>query len=175
MHFLDLLLFLQAGTLHHRLFQKPIAQFLYIPFFSEHPKTAKLAFIKGELIRYAIVSSAPSFFHEEANLFFKRLRARGYPLNFLVRAFSGISYSLREKTLTSTGKDPTTNVAIFATPFTQLLPKLPLAHIINKRWPALTNHSLLSTIFPKKPMLVYKKTANVYDLVRACQKRRFVR
>ena len=87
--FLDLLLFKdrEKNTIQFCTFQKPVNKYLYIPFESFHPASNKRAFIKGELMRYARNSSNFTTFADTRELFWKRLRLRGYPYHFLLPLF----------------------------------------------------------------------------------------
>ena len=97
--FLDLLLFKDPAynKLQYSTFQKPLNKYLYIPYESFHPASNKKAFIKGELMRYARNSSTFRSFSETRQLFWKRLRLRGYPARFLLPIFREINYSNRSK------------------------------------------------------------------------------
>ena len=74
--FLDLFLYrdISSNVLHFPTFQKPLNKYLYIPFEPFHPSSNKKAFIKGELMRYAINSSSFASFAETREKFWKRLR-----------------------------------------------------------------------------------------------------
>ncbi|KAI7940296.1 hypothetical protein MJO28_013948 [Puccinia striiformis f. sp. tritici] len=52
---------------------KPFNAYQYIPWSSYHPPRVKLAFIKGELLRYARISSTKASFNETSSLFYKPL------------------------------------------------------------------------------------------------------
>ena len=99
--FLDLLLFKDPANnkLQYSTFQKPLNKYLYIPYESFHSASNKEAFIKGELMRYARNSSTFRSFSETRQLFWKRLRLRGYPARFLLPVFREINYSNRSKWL----------------------------------------------------------------------------
>jgi hypothetical protein len=103
---LDLLLFKDSAhkTLQYSTFQKPLNNYLYIPYESFHPASNKKAFIKGELMRYARNSSTFHSFAETRLLFWKRLRLRGYPARFLLPIFREINYSNRRKWFSKTNR-----------------------------------------------------------------------
>ena len=82
--FLDLDIYRNPyGTIDYKPYTKRISKFLYIPFLSFHTMEAKKSMIKTELLRLATLSSTPQVFSEERDRFFIRLRARGYPVEFL--------------------------------------------------------------------------------------------
>ena len=117
--FLDLLLYKDPActTLQYSTFQKPLNKYLYIPFDSFHPTSNKKAFIKGELMRYARNSSQFSAFNTTRDLFWKRLRLRGYPARFLLPLFREIRYSDRRKWLIKRSKRLNRKVTVFKSTF----------------------------------------------------------
>ena len=95
--FLDLYIYkdLSSSLLQFSTYQKPLYKYLYIPFESFHPASSKKAFIKGKLVRYVRNSSTMQSFVVIRDLFWKRLRLRGYPFKFLFPLFRSIKYSNR--------------------------------------------------------------------------------
>jgi len=94
--FLDLQIFkylLDNGecTFHFRTYQKPRNTYLYIPFSSDHPKANLKAFIKAELMRYNRTNSYLRDILEIRELFWVRLRKRGYPTTFLRHVFTSVA------------------------------------------------------------------------------------
>ncbi|CDR48584.1 RHTO0S18e03334g1_1, partial [Rhodotorula toruloides] len=114
--FLDIHLYLRKDTvtpgkvtLHTKVYQKPLNAYQYIPWSSYHPESVKLAFIKGELTRYIRISSSYSDYLRVAQLFWKRLRRRGYPVRWLRRAFKMVTYhSQRAVSVVDRAKGDTT-------------------------------------------------------------------
>ncbi|KNG79890.1 hypothetical protein ANOM_011893 [Aspergillus nomiae NRRL 13137] len=78
-----------------RLFKKPMNKHLYIPWSSAHPPHVKKAFVKAELIRFAIVSSEVGYFADARSQFYGNLRRRGYPSEVLDNWFRQVSYEQR--------------------------------------------------------------------------------
>lgn len=87
---------MEPGHLATRLFRKPMNRFLYIPWSSAHPLHVKKAFVKAELIRFAIVSSEVGYFAEARKQFYGNLRRRGYPPQILDAWFTQVCYSQRQ-------------------------------------------------------------------------------
>jgi hypothetical protein len=87
--FLDMCVFTDADdrTLHTRLFQKPINQYLYIPPYSNHSPTVFKNLVQAELKRYRLICSRDSDFETAKSLFYQRLKARGYTTDFLAAHF----------------------------------------------------------------------------------------
>jgi len=97
--FLDVHLYLKddpnrpgCTTLQTKVYQKPLNAYQYIPWSSYHPDTVKRSFVKGELTRYARISSSPEEYKVIASLFWRRLRQRGYPVRWLRNAFKVVDY-----------------------------------------------------------------------------------
>ncbi len=102
--FLDLTLFkgnrFQAtGHLDSRCYQKPMNMYLYLPFISHHTTATKKAFIHSELHRMLARTTDPQDFISIYNKFYQRLRARGYPVQFLRPIFAKVSHHHRKDTV----------------------------------------------------------------------------
>jgi hypothetical protein len=99
--FLDLKLQIINSKIQISTHQKILNKYLYIPNNSYHSHFQKRGFIIGELIRYVRNSSNALLFQITKNLFFERLRARGYKVSFLLKIFNSVNYSiqLRDKLL----------------------------------------------------------------------------
>jgi hypothetical protein len=98
--FLDLHLYKGArfatrALLDLRVHQKKMNLYLYIPYLSFHPPAMKRAFIQTELMRYIRNSSDQDDYSKLKQIFYQRLRDRGYPHAFLQPLFPNIHYSDR--------------------------------------------------------------------------------
>lgn len=87
--------FLREGRLDLQVHQKCMNLYLYIPFNSYHTDAAKRSFIQTELTRYIRNSSSMESYLKLRQLFWTRLRDRGYPGHFLEPIFNGIHYADR--------------------------------------------------------------------------------
>jgi hypothetical protein len=111
--FLDLKIFKGAGWLRSELldtatYAKPINAYLYIPFSSCVPRSILSGFIATELRRHLLRCSNAVAYYEELCLFYKRLRARGYPTAFLKKQFDRHpAYSCRKHLLYRESQSPT--------------------------------------------------------------------
>lgn len=106
--FLDLTLRNRPGArrLEMEIHRKELNKYLYIPFSSYHPRPAKLSFIRTELMRFVRNSSSVKSYEKARNFFFLALRDRGYPVNFLLEAFSTIRYKNRQDYLMNRATRP---------------------------------------------------------------------
>ena len=75
--------------------QKKMNLYLYIPFHSFHSDAMKRSFIQTELMRYIRNSSDIHDYLQLKQIFYQRLRDRGYPPSFLLTLFDSIFYSDR--------------------------------------------------------------------------------
>lgn len=161
------------NILDYEVYQKCINLYQYIPFFSDHPPAVKAGFIKGELIRYAGLSSALQPFLSTRTLFFQRLRARGYPSGMLIDIFKSVSYSsTHSKLLSSNSSSPATDTPIFINlPYSRSMAFANPNRILSRHYHLLqyANREAGKEIFPK-PIVVYSKSRTVFDIIRACQK-----
>jgi hypothetical protein len=87
----------ETVSISTEIYQKPLNAYQYIPWRSDHPASVKLAFIKGELLRYVRTSSSRAAFTAIRTLFWERLRARGYPVPVLRSAFATVDYTRDRK------------------------------------------------------------------------------
>lgn len=87
------------GLLDMETYQKSLNKYLYVPFCSYHPIHCKKGFITSELKRYLIRSSDAHSFSTLRQLFYDRLRARGYPNRFLRPLFESVCFSARDTLL----------------------------------------------------------------------------
>ncbi len=131
--FLDIEFFWDHDHLHHKVYQKPMNRYLYIPYSSNHPPACKTGFIKGELIRYARLCSRETDFLEMKSLLMYRLKNRGYPVRFLRHVMSQVSYESQQGRLPNTGTDqaPKPDVVAFAIPFSPRIRRMNVAKTIH--------------------------------------------
>jgi hypothetical protein len=87
--------FHQSGIFDLSVHQKKMNLYLYIPFNSFHTDAMKRSFIQTELMRYIRNSSDYDEYTQLKQIFFERLRDRGYPIHFLVPLFGEIFYTDR--------------------------------------------------------------------------------
>jgi hypothetical protein len=160
-----------ANTLQFKVFQKSLNRYLYLPIHSNHPWHCKTGFIKGELLRYARLSSTEKHFVEMKSLFFIRLQQRGYPASLLISKFREVQHASRldgrHKSRQSKllnlyedifGKTDETfekqNRVMMTVTYHPTIRKLRLAHKLRQHWHLLRIHQSHS------PMQVFRKAKN---------------
>jgi hypothetical protein len=92
---LDLLVQRSGSGMFVSTFSKPMNKFLYVPFSSCHTRANLKAFIKAELLRFAVTNTHLVDFSKARLAFFERLIARGYPDSFLRPQFDAVVHSDR--------------------------------------------------------------------------------
>lgn len=175
--FLDLIIskgprYFKEGRLDISLFQKPINAYFYIPWFSAHPVHLKSGFVKGELLRYIRNSSSFANYLLSKQLFYRRLRARGYPRNFLKPIFQSILYSSRESLLLDLpSKVPSSMISpiFLGSQFSPLISSAVLSSHVMKWWGLVDN---INSRFLSKPRIMCHKGRTVEDICRASRKRK---
>lgn len=83
------------GLLRTRVYQKPLNQYLYLPYTSYHTHKQRTGFIKGECIRYIRNSSKQEDYDALVKLFRQRLLKRGYPLGEINKGISQVHHKDR--------------------------------------------------------------------------------
>ena len=76
-------------------YEKPTNRFTYIPWSSYHSTSAKTGYISGEARRYVMLSSAEDDALAAARRFTERLRARGYPMDTILKELGKVQYGRR--------------------------------------------------------------------------------
>jgi hypothetical protein len=192
--FLDLTIykgdrFNKEGRLDIKVYQKPLNAYLYLPFNSFHPRAQMTAFITGELRRYVRNSSDINAYIEIRQLFFQRLRYRGYPWSIICKAAQRIQYKNRSKYLnlaetntpTSVDKDTPlvfntttdTNTSfvsqptiskntplVFKTTYDRSSKHLGLGRHLRHFW-----NILDPSVFPKPPIICYRRNKTLQQKV----------
>jgi hypothetical protein len=137
-------------------YQKELNKYMYLTPKSCHTPHTFTGFIKGELTRYARLSSDPFAFNHIKKLFFQRLTDRGYSRTFLNRNFRNVSWSNRlNKRQTSSQK-----LLPFVIPYTLRKNHLALESLFRRM-----AKDFEDFIPNSKAMLVYSRTANILNLV----------
>jgi len=168
--FLDLIIFKGSrfhsqSTLDVKVHQKALNAYLYIPYKSFHPTNVKKGFIKTELQRYIRNCSAQEDYIVLKNLFWYRLRARGYPISFLTNIFNQIWYYKDRPRLLQMNPKPSSaspSDVFFTTEYNTLTNHLPLKEILMNSFPPTIKD-------PIHPRIGFKKSSNLGSIL--CQNR----
>jgi hypothetical protein len=144
------------------LHQKVHHKFAYMSWYSFHPQSSKLGFIKAELIRAVRNNSQAQTFHEYVPLFAKRLQARGYPFHIIKKAFAEVSYSQRRQYLFGKSrKSKQDSRIIFSVQYNPLSRAMNLRKILKEEWKTVAESMAYDIDWIKPPMVAYKRSATL--------------
>ena len=93
--FLDINISFLRDQFETSIHQKSLNKYLYITPHSMHTKHTFAGFIKGELIRYARLSSNIYKYLNLKTIFYERLRKRGFAHAFLIPIFKRVNWTIR--------------------------------------------------------------------------------
>jgi hypothetical protein len=175
--FLDLTIykspnFHNTGKLSTKVFTKPTDTFMYLEPSSSHPKSVFSGLFKGETIRYIRNSSTMEDFELKLHQFSKHLQLRGHKYTDISSKTKSVSYSDRKPYLTSKSTTPDSSnnqphhnrrstPLVFTTIFDPHTRNLKIALL--KHWHYITNNKFVSNLFPKPPLIAYKRGPNIAD------------
>ena len=159
--------FESENILDFKPYVKPTEKFQYIHRQSSHPKSVFSGLIKGELMRFVRTATNSEDYIARADLFKQKLLLRGYGENEFQSAYSQVHHGQREEYLK--GKTKTCKKdkpLVFTTTYNPHLSGFSRA--LTRHWEIISKHKKLSKIFPKTPMIAYRRGQNLQDtLVRA--------
>lgn len=170
-NFLDLTIYKGArfqskGLIDLATFGKAMNPYLYVPFSSHHPVAMKKGFIHGELLRFIRNSSDFPTFETTRKTFYDRLRARGYPHRFITEVMDKIKYKNRPDFLKpgppKENKKTPLLISLIFNPHTK---SLNLGRIFRDNWTGISTDPELNAIFPDPPLLAFKKTDNLLNMI----------
>jgi hypothetical protein len=138
------------------IYQKPLNKYFYITPTSHHVPHTFSGFIKGELTRYARLSTSPISYHHTKLLFYQRLVKRGYSRLFLNTIFTKHNWLSRNNEQISDER----TILPFVIPFSQRRNIKQLENYfgsIRFKFDPYLTHS--------KVMFVYSRTANLANIL----------
>ena len=173
--FLDLSLTLADGRVHISVFQKALNTYQYLTPSSFHTITARKAFVRGELLRYAIRSTHEKDFIRTTALLADRLLERKYKPEFLRPIFETVRHSDRSRYLLPRA----VRIAKQAKPrseFYRVVPWDPLSQLVDFKGILLKHWPVLSTLLPSGSSigLSYSKGQSLGDLFAGATKKRLL-
>ncbi len=95
--FMDLAISLENGHFHTKIYAKPMALHLYIPPASSHAPGLATGLIFGHMLRVHRLCSHQHDIDREIDLFFQRLRNRGYTSEIILPLFKRAEVNARER------------------------------------------------------------------------------
>ena len=158
-NFLDLNIKMAQDKIETSVFQKTLNKYLYITPHSLHAPHTFAGFIKGELIRYARLSTNIFNFIFLKKLFYTRLRNRGFAHAFLLPIFRKIEWSIRfERTFKQNSK-----ILPFVIPFSK---RKGMASLKKQFYETANRLKVYSGQLHKhRPLFVYGRKRNICELL----------
>ena len=151
-------------SLEVKTYEKPTNNHLYITQESFHAKHTLKGLILGQLRRYIITNSKAKWYYEQRESFYEHLRNRGYRYKLLYPLFRQLKYSDRHNILHTPKIKNNRRKCIAHVYNTALTQELGLGGIIHSAWNSF-NFSTEITDNLDCPMISFKRTANVQDVV----------
>lgn len=159
--------FASSRILDTSVYTKSCETFQYLPKSSCHPQACFKGFVKGEILRYLRLCNNADDFKSQVAHFKERLIPRGYTADFFDNISETINHADRASALvpkTKTVKTP----LVFKFEYTPNIKTKDLKNALTRAWDKIENHPTLSKIYPKPPLLAYKRAKNLSDsLIRA--------
>lgn len=168
--FLDLVLYKGAPGLDGKApvlvhtHQKPLNKYLYIPYDSFHSPGMFKGFIRAELIRYVLTNSEECWFDALKQMFFFRLRRRGYPAALLERVGAAVQHSQRGAYLFNPRPAGSDRAApVLSIPFARLIPELRPQELLAQAY--FEGGAALHAALPSRPFIALQKVQNLGSLL----------
>ena len=150
------------GRLDTKVYTKPTETYQYLDRTSAHPLATFKGFIKGEVLRYARLSNNENDFVTKRDNFKEKLLARNYTGQEFDRAIKGVSYKERSNLLLPKFREENVPL-VFKTTFTPHIKTKELKETLLRHWHLISDDPNLCQIFPKPPVLAYKRARNLKD------------
>ena len=170
--FLDLVIykgirFQSQGILDLKIHQKTLNMYLYIPYRSFHTSHNKSGLITTELIRYIRNTSDFKEYLHTKQLFYNRLRARGYPIKFLNIHFNQVRFANRNNYLLDSELSESADKAplIFSTVYNPISKIAPIKIGIKTNWNILKTNPITRELFTQLPVMAWKKGPSLQKLL----------
>jgi hypothetical protein len=123
--------FTETGCFDYETYQKEISNFLYLPYYTCHPKHTLRGFIRGEFRRYLLRSSQLPSYVSSLCAFYDRLAARGYPASFLGPLFDAApDYGSRSTLMTKAGQLAKSIPFCFKLTYSPMMEELQLGSVL---------------------------------------------
>lgn len=176
LHFLDVTVFKgqrfqTQNILDVRLYRKPTDNYQYLPRSSAHPKSVFKGFVIGEIIRFIRCSNNNKDLEYQIHFFRNKLLARGYKIKEINNWIS-IGKNIRRNTALQY-KEKTKNKKpplVFATKYNPCFRQL--GKILRKHWHYIENNTDTKSLFPRPPIIAFKKHNSLKDLLTSAKLRK---
>ena len=164
--FLDTLCSIKNGKIITDLYRKPTDRNMYLLTSSCHPAHVTTNIPFSLALRIIRICSEPESRDQRLSELKQLLLDRGYKAKIVDAAISKAKQIPRNEALKKVVKNKTSDRPVFVATFDRRWPSF--SNIVNKHWRALTTNPHMATIFPKPPLIAYKRPQTIKDkLIRA--------
>ncbi|XP_069473373.1 uncharacterized protein [Ambystoma mexicanum] len=165
LHFLDVCLEIKDNRISTNVYHKPTDVNNLLHFSSFHPKSMLDSLPYSQILRLKRIISDPAGLDVECTKLLDKFEKRGYPHSVLTQAKERSSAISKEQLLTPKVKSKETPLLYISKYSRQ---SFQVGRCIKKHWGILHSDPLLQELFPKTPMMAFKRGHNLRDkLVRA--------
>ena len=162
--FLDIRVILNNNKLHTDLYVKPTDKFQYLNFQSSHPYHQKTSLPYGLALRIKRICSNTENFKIHCEKLVIHLRKRGYKLGLIKEAIRKAAQTDRNELLRPKETRPSNdNPMIFSTTYNPMISHLRKS--IHDIHPILHSSQKCKNLFPKPPIIAYRRNRNLNDLL----------
>ena len=160
--------FLEQGLLDHKINMKKTETHQWLCPESAHCPSVFSALVLGETIRYCRGHTSQSNFSDKVNFFTDKLVERGYDRSKVNNITGKIKFENRDDYLESSRKSETdkNNIPlVLVTTYTPHTRTQDLKAAVMKFWYKIENNPTLHALFPKPPLLAFKRAKNLADIL----------
>jgi hypothetical protein len=161
-NFLDIQLSLHSEGLSTSVFYKPTDSHSYLLYSSSHPRSCIDAIPYSQLLRLRRLCSDDDDFRDKAHELLNFFRLRDYPDSVLFRALDRVNLISRTEALLPKSRPSSDRPKIILTYHPH---NLAATKVFFKHLPILESNPNTSSVFPDKPLVVYKRDRSLRDLL----------
>lgn len=162
-NFLDVSISIKDNKLNTTVYNKPTDAHLYLNPQSCHPNHVIKNIPKGQFIRIKRICSSNEEFVKHSNILRQHFINRGFSIKTVSNALNQVNKIDRKELLKNSQKETKDSQTTFVLTWH---PKLkPISSIIKKNYNIISNDPKLSTIFPDKPTVAYRRRKNLGNIL----------
>ena len=162
-NFLDVSVEIKENVLKTTLFSKPTDAHLYLNKSSNHPRHVLKNLPKGQFIRIRRICSDLSEYIKNSDILCNFFIKRGYSEKVLRATIKEVCSIKRQDLLQDRPKEKRDPQTIFVSDWHPMLSNIP--SILKKNFHLIENNSVLTKIFPSKPLVAYRRAKNIKNHV----------
>lgn len=152
----------KQGILDIKSFHKPTDSYAYLHRSSAHYEKVFKGILTGHIIREIKINSEPDNFTNEITQIKERFSKRGYKSKEINNAIKSTADITRDQILKGGRKrDKSRKPLVLITKYHKGLTKLP--KLIRKHWHLIEKNEEAKSIFPKPPMIAFKRNKNLAE------------